>query len=193
MCGSMRLHLCVFVCVCVYSCVCAREGGRERERERERERQEYAIGASKALPPHPTPSPPPPPAPKGFEANRDTCVELVKMLLKEGANVAAVDDQGCSALHRACSVPLPEALQVASRTTLFFLSLACSFALSLIGSLALFSLAHAHAPSLPPFLSFSHSLARILVSISSVPSNMSSYCFWRAGTRWFCGCAFVCA
>ena len=48
----------------------------------------------------------------GFESKRSTCIEIVKMLLRAGANAGAVDNQGCSALHRACSSALPAAVQV---------------------------------------------------------------------------------
>ena len=47
----------------------------------------------------------------GFEDKRDTCVELISILLKASANVSAVDHQGCSALHRACSATLPGAVK----------------------------------------------------------------------------------
>ena len=47
----------------------------------------------------------------GAEDMRATCVQLVKALLKAGANVGAVDAQGCSALHRACAAVLPDAVQ----------------------------------------------------------------------------------
>jgi ankyrin repeat protein len=48
----------------------------------------------------------------GFEGKRATCVELIGMLLGAGANAGALDNQGCSALHRACSAALPAAVQV---------------------------------------------------------------------------------
>ena len=47
-----------------------------------------------------------------MDDKRPSCVELIKILLAAGANVAAVDNQGCSALHRACSAALPDAVQI---------------------------------------------------------------------------------
>ena len=47
----------------------------------------------------------------GFEDKRTACVTLVEMLVAANVNVGAADNQGCTALHRACSAPLPGAVQ----------------------------------------------------------------------------------